>query len=156
MPTDPDPEWLPKADSLRSLAQQVGIDPDGLEAAVQRFNEFARKGKDEDFGRGESAYERWMGDPNAPHPNLGTIEQPPFYALPIHVAAAGTKGGPRTNSRGQVLDVRGQVIPGLYAAGNTMAGISGPGYYGGGGTIGLGMTWGYICGIDAARAAKGA
>ncbi len=155
MPTDPDPEWLPKANSLRELAQQVGIDPDGLEATIRRFNEFARKGKDEDFGRGESAYERWMGDPNAPHPNLGTIEEPPFYALSIHVAAAGTKGGPRTNTKGQVLDVRGQVIQGLYAAGNAMAGISGPGYYGGGGTIGLGMTWGYICGIHAAQAAKG-
>lgn len=156
MPTDPDPEWLPKSESLQGLAQQLGIDPEGLAATVERFNQQARRGKDDDFGRGESAYERWMGDPNAPHPNLGTIEHPPFYALPIHVAAAGTKGGPRTNSKGQVLDVRGRVIPGLYAAGNTMAGISGPGYYGGGGTIGIGMTWGYICGINAAQDAKGA
>jgi succinate dehydrogenase/fumarate reductase flavoprotein subunit len=53
-----------------------------------------------------------------------------------------------------VLDVRGRAIPGLYAAGNTMAGVSGPGYYGGGGTIGLAMTWGYLCGINAAEEAK--
>jgi hypothetical protein len=53
-----------------------------------------------------------------------------------------------------VLNVRGAVIPGLYAAGNVMAGVSGPGYYGGGGTIGLGMTWGYISGINAAEEAK--
>jgi succinate dehydrogenase/fumarate reductase flavoprotein subunit len=154
MPNDPDPDWLPKSDSLDGLARAAGIDPDGLRASVERFNALARKGKDEDFGRGEGAYERWMGDPNSPHPNLGTIEKGPFYALPIHVAAAGTKGGPRTNAKGQVLSVRGEVIPGLYAAGNTMAGISGPGYYGGGGTIGLGMTWGYLCGINAAEEAR--
>jgi predicted oxidoreductase len=87
------------------------------------------------------------------HPNLGTLEKPPFYALPIDVHSAGTKGGPRTNAKGEVLSVRGKVIPGLYAAGNAMAGISGPGYYGGGGTIGLAMTWGYLCGINAAAAA---
>ena len=74
--------------------------------------------------------------------------------LPLHLAAAGTKGGPRTNTKGQVLHVRGDIIPGLYAAGNAMAGVSGPGYYGGGGTIGLAMTWGYICGINAAQEAK--
>ena len=149
MPRDPDPEWLTKDGALDGLARQLGIDPGGLLAAVERFNGLARQGRDDDFGRGESRYERWLGDPDHPHPNLGAIEQPPFYALPIHVAAAGTKGGPRTNARGEV-------IPGLYAAGNVMAGVSGPGYYGGGGTIGLGMTWGYICGINAAKAALGA
>jgi len=113
-----------------------------------------QQGADADFGRGVSAYERWIGDAEAPHPNLGTIEQPPFYALPIDAHSAGTKGGPRTNTRGQVLDVRGNVIAGLYAAGNVMAGVSGPGYFGGGGTIGLAMTWGYLSGINAANDAK--
>jgi succinate dehydrogenase/fumarate reductase flavoprotein subunit len=154
MPRDPDPDWLPKFDTLEALATGLAIDPAGLAATVERFNGFARNQKDQDFGRGESAYERWLGDANGPHPCLGTIEEPPFYALPLHLAAAGTKGGPRTNTKGQVLHVRGGVIPGLYAAGNAMAGVSGPGYYGGGGTIGLAMTWGYICGINAAQAAK--
>jgi succinate dehydrogenase/fumarate reductase flavoprotein subunit len=154
MPRDPDPDWLPKFDTLEALATGLGIDAEGLKATVARFNGFARDGKDEDFGRGESAYERWLGNPNTPHPCLGAIEEPPFYALPLHLAAAGTKGGPRTNKQGQVLHVRGHAIPGLYAAGNAMAGVSGPGYYGGGGTIGLAMTWGYICGIDAARYAR--
>lgn len=156
MPNDPDPEWLASAESLEGLAANLGIDPAGLTATVNRFNEFARQGKDADFGRGESRYEQWLGDPRAPHPNLGTLEQPPFFALPIHLAAAGTKGGPRTDKNGHVLNVRGEAIGGLYAAGNAMAGISGPGYYGGGGTIGLGMTWGYICGINAAAEAKNA
>jgi succinate dehydrogenase/fumarate reductase flavoprotein subunit len=154
MPGDPDPDWLDKADTLAGLAGRLGIDASGLEATVARWNDLVRAGKDCDFGRGETGYERWLGDSGAPHPNLGTIEEPPFYALPIGAHSAGTKGGPRTNSRGEVLSVRGEAIPGLYAAGNAMAGISGPGYYGGGGTIGLAMTWGYLCGIHAAEAAK--
>jgi len=154
MPRDPDPDWLSKADSLRELAEMVGVDPDGLEASVARWNTLVEQGEDTDFGRGTGGYERWIGDPDAPHPNLGPINKPPYYALQLDAHSAGTKGGPRTNTKGQVLNVRGAVIPGLYAAGNVMAGVSGPGYYGGGGTIGLGMTWGYISGINAAEEAK--
>jgi succinate dehydrogenase/fumarate reductase flavoprotein subunit len=154
MPGDPDPDWLVKADTLEELAEKQGIDPDGLEATVARWNSLVANGQDTDFGRGEGGYERWIGDPDSPHPNLGAIEKPPYYALPVDAHSAGTKGGPRTNTRGEVLNVRGDVVPGLYAAGNVMAGVSGPGYYGGGGTIGLGMTWGYISGINAAEEAK--
>ena len=153
-PGDPDPDWLIKDDTLAGLADTVGIDPEGLIATVDRWNGLVREGKDRDFGRGESGYEHWLGDPDASHPNLGTLEKPPFYALPIGAHSAGTKGGPRTNAKGEVLSVRDEIIPGLYAAGNVMAGVSGPGYYGGGGTIGLAMTWGYLCGINAAKAAK--
>ena len=78
-------------------------------------------------------------------------EKPPFYAIPIHVGALGTKGGPKTNSKGQVLHVSGNPIPGLYAAGNVMAGVSGPTSWGGGGTIGPALTFGYICGKNAAN-----
>jgi 3-oxosteroid 1-dehydrogenase len=155
MPGDPDPDWLTVDDTLAGLARKVGIDPDGLQATAVRFNGFAREGKDRDFQRGDSAHDRWWGDQAAPHPNLGTIEKPPFYALPVYPGALGTKGGPNTNARGQVLNIRGQAIPGLYAAGNTMAGVSGPAYWGPGATIGIAMTWGYICGIDAAGKAKG-
>ena len=82
---------------------------------------------------------------------MGTIERPPLYALPTHLGAIGTKGGPRTNTKGQVLHVSGRPIPGLYAAGNVAAGVSGPAYWGGGGTIGPGMVFGYLCGINAAK-----
>jgi succinate dehydrogenase/fumarate reductase flavoprotein subunit len=150
LPGDPDPDWLVQDGTLEGLARTVGIDPQGLVVTVDSWNGFVREGKDRDFDR-----HRYPVDFDAPHPSMGTIGKEPFYALPVYQGTLGSKGGPRTNARGQVLNVRGQVIRGLYAAGNVMAGVSGPGYYGGGGTISLGMTWGYICGINAAKAAKG-
>jgi predicted oxidoreductase len=129
-------------------AARLGIDAEAGRT-VERWNAQVREGKDATSAR---ACTSWMGDRR--HPNLGTVEQAPFYALRIDAHSAGTKGGPRTNTRGQVLDVRGNVIAGLYAAGNVMAGVSGPGYFGGGGTIGLAMTWGYLSGINAANDAK--
>jgi succinate dehydrogenase/fumarate reductase flavoprotein subunit len=107
-----------------------------------------------EFHRGETAFERANGDSRSAHPNLGTIEEPPFYALPVHPGALGTSGGPQTNTRGQVLDVRGRVIRGLYAAGNAMASPTGTAYYSGGATISPAMTWGYLAGIDAAKNAR--
>jgi len=152
-PDDPEPEYFNKADTLEGLAEKIGVDADGLVETVERFNGFAREGKDRDFGRGDSAYDRFVGDKTTPNPVLGTIEKAPFYAVPIYPGSLGTKGGPRTNKDAQVLDVRGEVIPGLYAAGNAAAGVSGPSYYGGGGVIGLAMTFGYRAGIHAAAEA---
>jgi len=145
-PGDPTtPDWLIKADTLGVLAEKTGIDAANLSATIKRFNEFVKQDVDEDFKRGEGAYERYCGDPTLEtNPCLGTIEKPPFFALPAHLGTLGTKGGPRTNANGQVLNISGQSFEGLYAAGNVMAGVSGPGYDGGGITIGLGMTWGYI------------
>jgi succinate dehydrogenase/fumarate reductase flavoprotein subunit len=156
MPEDPDPEWLPRADTLEELATKVGIDPAGLRETVERWNVFVLEGKDRDFGKGDSAFDRFQGDRQAPnHPNLGTLEKPPFYALPLSVGSLGTKGGPRTNAKAQVLNVRGEPILGLYAAGNVAASISGPSYYGVGSTLGPAMTWGYIAGQCAGDDAKG-
>lgn len=155
MPFDPNSEWLTKDNTLAELARKVGVDAQGLQATIARLNGFARRGEN-DFGRGESAHARWLGDPRLAPSHLGAIEKSPFYLLPIHLAAAGTKGGPMTNTRRKVLDVRAEVIPGLCAARNAMAGGSGAGYYGGGGTTALGMTLGYICGIIGAKAPKGA
>ncbi len=149
-----DPAWLPRANTLEELANKVGIDAGNLKATVERFNEFAREGVDRDFDRGGTAYDRYCGDPRSkPNPCLGTIERPPFYALPVYIGTIGTKGGPRTNVNGQVLNAFGEVIEGLYAAGNAMASVSGPAYGGGGFTIGLAMTWGYIAARHAAQKA---
>jgi 3-oxosteroid 1-dehydrogenase len=119
---------------------------------VQRFNGFARTGVDEEFGRGAGVYDHFYGDPDhKPNPNLGTIEKAPFYALPVQPGAIGTKGGARVDGKAQVLHVRGAPIPGLYAAGNVMAGITGAGYPGAGSTIGAAMTFGYIAGRSAMK-----
>ncbi len=152
MPDMPTPEWLTQADSIEELAQKAGIDPEGLKVTTERFNRFARTGVDEDYNRGQSYYDMAVADPNhTPNPCLGTIEKAPFYALPVYPGTLGTKGGPVVNVNGQVMHISGNVIEGLYAAGNVMAGTTGPGYGGAGGTIGPGMTWGYISGKHAAQ-----
>lgn len=145
------PSWIPKADTLDALAAAVGIDPGGLALTVRRFNGFAAEGVDKDFRRGESVYDHFYGDPDhKPNPNLGTIEEGPFYALEVHPGAIGTKGGPMTTRDAEVRGADGRVIGGLYAAGNVMAGITGPGYPGAGATIGTAMTWGWLAGRHAA------
>jgi 3-oxosteroid 1-dehydrogenase len=144
-----------RAGSLTELAEQVGISADGLAETVQRFNEFARSGKDEDFGRGDSAYDRYYGDPRRrPNPNLAPLEQPPFYAVKIVPGDLGTKGGLRTDERARVLRQDGSIIPGLYAAGNASAAVMGHSYAGAGATIGPAMTFGYIAALDMAAAAE--
>jgi succinate dehydrogenase/fumarate reductase flavoprotein subunit len=151
VPGMPVPEFIPREPTLAALAARLGLDETGFTETVTRFNRFAESGKDEDFARGSSLYDHFYGDPeHKPNPNLGTIAKPPFYALEVHAGAIGTKGGARTNERAQVLHVNGQPIPGLYAAGNVMAGVMGPGYPGAGSTIGAAMTFGFLAGRDAA------
>ena len=149
-PGAPDPDWLDRDMTLAGLAAQVGIDPEGLVNGVGRFNELCEKGRDTDFGRGESAYDQFMGDKTTPHLTLGAIEKPPFYAIPIYPGTMGTKGGPRINADGQIIDVRGSTIPGLYGAGNSVAAMSGPGNWGGGGTLGPAVVDGWMAGRHAA------
>ena len=141
-----------QAYTLAELAEQIGVDGDGLEATAKRFSQFARAGLDEDFGRGASLWDRQRGgDPDHhPNPTLGTIERPPFYAMPFKASFLGTKGGPRTNERAEVLDHNDAVIPGLYAAGNVMANAFGSKGVGAGTTLGPCLTWGYIAGRSAA------
>ena len=149
-PGDPDPGWLLVHDSLDGLAGVAGIDPLGLSETVERWNRFVADGRDRDYGRGQSAYDRFHGDPSAPHPNLGTIDQGPFYAFPVFVGSVGTKGGPRVDGYGRVLHVHDRPIPGLYGAGNVIASPAGPAYYGGGTSIGMGLVWGHLAGSHAA------
>ncbi len=151
MPGQPAPEWLVRADTLDELARIVGIDARGLGQTVDRFNGLAVEGVDPDFARGESLYDRFYGDPeHEPNANLGTLTKKPFYALEVHPGAIGTKGGARVNVDAQVLRVDGAPIPGLYAAGNVMAGVTGAGYPGAGSTIAAAMTFGYLAGRHAA------
>jgi 3-oxosteroid 1-dehydrogenase len=149
-----DLDWFRKAGSIAALAGQIGLDPAALAATVERFNGFARSGRDDDFHRGETAWEMFhTEDPTRPNRNgaLGTIEKPPFYAAPYHRAILTTKGGPRTNERGQVLRPDGSVIGGLYCAGVAMANPIGSKAVGAGTTIGPCLTWGHICGLNLLR-----
>jgi 3-oxosteroid 1-dehydrogenase len=154
-PGEPDPGWLPVHDTLEGLAGQIGMDPVGLIESVERWNRMVHAGRDRDYGRGDSAYDRFHGDPSAPHPNLGTVEAGPFYALPVHIGSVGTKGGPRVDGHGRVLHVRDRPVPGLYGAGNVVASPAGPAYYGGGTSIGMGLVWGHLAGAHAASFAAG-
>ena len=149
-PGGPIPSFMMQADTLEALADMAGIDPQGLTAAVARFNDLVRNGHDDDFNRGDNTYDNFYmwGDPDfdPPHRTLGVIDQGPFYAVKMESGALGTSGGPRTNGDAQVLDWDGNPIPGLYAAGNAMAAVLGEAYGGAGGTLGPGMTFGYIAG----------
>jgi 3-oxosteroid 1-dehydrogenase len=140
-----------KAGSLADLAGQIGVSADGLAKTVDRFNEFARAGHDGDFGRGDSAYDRYYGDPRCkPNPNLAPLVEPPFYAIKIVPGDLGTKGGLRSDEHARVLRADGSAIPGLYAAGNTSALVMGRSYAGPGATIGPAMTFGYLAALDVA------
>ena len=127
--------------------------PRTFRATVERFNGFARTGVDEDFGRGSTVYDNYYGDPRVkPNPNLGPIEKGPFTAVQLVPGDLGTKGGLLTDEHARVLDESGEVIPGLYAAGNTTASVMGRTYPGPGSTIGPAAVFGYLAAKHAAEA----
>ncbi len=141
------PEWLPRGDTLAELAERVGIDGGELERTVARWNEHCTAGHDPDYGRGDSAFDCWWGDPHRKgrrDATLGPLERGPFYAFEIHSGCLGTKGGPRVDPDARVLDLDGAPIPGLYAAGNVMGSPFGMTYGGPGGTLGPAMVFGYL------------
>jgi 3-oxosteroid 1-dehydrogenase len=146
-------ELVARADTLRALAGKLGIDAAGLEASVARWNRFAVEGVDHDFGRGTYPWAAMMtGDRSRPSPNLGPLDKPPFYGLRLRVASVGVNAaGLKTHADGQVVHVRGRVIPGLYAAGNAAAPLdSGAGYQSGVANL-RGIVGGYLAGNHAAR-----
>jgi 3-oxosteroid 1-dehydrogenase len=141
-----------RAPAVADLAAELDIDPAALAKTVARFNEFADAGQDEDFRRGDSAYDRYYGDPRQrPNPCLAPLRRPPFYAVKIVPGDLGTKGGLRTDERARVLREDGTPIAGLYAAGNSSAAVMGHSYAGAGATIGPAMTFGYIAALDLAQ-----
>ena len=138
-----------QADTIPDLAEKVGLPVDALSETVERFNGFARSGKDEDFGRGESGYDHYYGDPkNLPNPNLGEIAKAPFYAIKMVPGDLGTKGGLVTDTAARVLREDGSAIEGLYAVGNASAPVMGHTYAGPGATIGPAMTFAYLAVLD--------
>ena len=104
----------------------------------------ARKGHDDDFNRGDSAYDNYYGDPTLPNPNLHPLQKPPYYAFQIILGDLGTSGGLRTDEHARVLRSDDSFVKGLYAVGNTSAAVMGRSYAGAGATIGPAMTFGYV------------
>jgi len=135
------------ADTLEDLAVAIGVPSANLVATVRRFNELVAAGADEDFGRGDEAYDRTFTGGASP---LMPIDRPPYHAAAFGLSDLGTKGGLRTDVDARVLDSAGQPITGLYAAGNTMAAVSGTAYPGGGNPIGASMLFSHLAALHMA------
>ena len=111
------PDWVARADTPQVLAGLLGIDPAGLAGSLDRFNADVRAGRDRAFRRGETPWGLTRIDPSV---TLGTIEVPPFRAIELHPTAL-SSAGLAADAAARVLDVRGRVMPGLFAVGNAAA-----------------------------------
>ncbi len=148
-----DSGFLKKADSIEELAGLLKIDPAVLRGTVDRFNGFVARNVDEDFHRGERAYDRWLGDIyHKENASLGAISEGPFYAVEVVPGDVGTYGGVVTDEKARVLRDDGSVIAGLYATGISTASVMGRAYAGAGASVGPSFVWGYV----AAKHAVGA
>lgn len=162
LPGSQQPDWmvskqlmenfLTRAKTLDALATTMGIDATALCQTVERFNADSREGVDRDFHRGETAFDKFYGDPDVgPNPCMAPIETPPFYCVTVVPGELGTKGGLQTDEFARVITSEGACIPGLYATGNCTASVMGRTYPGAGSTLGPTTTFGYV----AARHALG-
>ncbi|MFE9819693.1 FAD-binding protein [Streptomyces sp. NPDC005773] len=143
-----------RADTIAGLARSIDVPADALTETVERFNGFARTGKDTDFGRGDSAYDRYYGDPTMKNPNLDELDKAPYYAIRIEVGDLGTKGGLVCDENSRVLREDGSAVTGLYATGNTSAAVMGNEYAGPGATIGPAIVFGYLAARHAAAVTR--
>lgn len=147
-----DEGYLKQAGSIDELARQIEVDPAVLNGTIERFNGFVANNRDEDFHRGERAYDRWLGDPtHRPSESLGAIDHPPFYAVPVVPGDVSTFGGVVTDEHARVLRPDGSAIPGLYATGVSTASVMGRFYPGAGCSVGPALTWAYVAAQHAAH-----
>ena len=137
--------YLMRGDTPEGLARAIGADPEALEATIRAYNGPAARGEDPEFGRGRTAYNRSLGDPDhRPNPCVAPLDRAPYYAVKVVMGDLGTFAGLRCDAEARVLDAGGAPIPGLYAAGNDAASIMGGAYPGGGITLGPALTFGWI------------
>ena len=143
--------YLKRARSIAELARVCGVEASALEATIARFNADAEQGRDDEFHRGATPYNRVQGDPEQqPNPCVAPIRRAPFYAVKIVAGSLGTFAGLRVDAAARVLDEHDAPIPGLYAVGADMASVMGGHYPAGGITLGPAMTFGFIAAHDAA------
>ncbi|WP_417670416.1 FAD-dependent oxidoreductase [Roseibium sp.] len=142
-----DSGYVTEGATLEELAGKIGLPADALPQTVDRYNGFAETGVDEDFGKGETIYDRSNGDASVgPNPCIGPITTAPFYALRVWPTPLGTSLGLVANTKTQVVDRDGIAIPGLYVCGNDMHSAFGGEYPGAGAQLGQAMTFGWIAG----------
>ncbi|MFG2591365.1 FAD-dependent oxidoreductase [Streptomyces sp. NPDC048438] len=137
--------YLRRGRTLEELARVCGIDPAGLTATVEEFNEAARRGEDPALGRGSTPFNRYGGDASVtPNPSLAPLEKGPFYAVRIVPGSFGTFAGLATDEHARVLDGQDAPVHGLYAVGNDQANVMGGHYPAGGVNLGPAMAFGWI------------
>ncbi|AOR81205.1 FAD-binding dehydrogenase (plasmid) [Novosphingobium resinovorum] len=143
--------YLKVGASLETLAATCGIDQQALLRTVAEFNKNAENGTDPEFGRGETPFNRGVGDPAVkPNPCVAPIRKGPFYAVEIRTGSLGTFMGLTVDSRARVVDAEDRPIEALYAVGTDAASIMGGTYPAGGINLGPGMTFGFVAGRDLA------
>ncbi|HBC31153.1 MAG TPA: flavocytochrome c [Clostridiales bacterium] len=123
-----------KADTLEDLAAQIGVDPSNLVKTVEDFNAHVDSKEADEFGR--TLYQ-WK------------IDKPPYYAGARVPTVHHTMGGIEINTEAEVIDTNGNVIPGLYAAGEVTGGIHGTNRLGGNALADINV-FGRIAGKNAA------
>jgi succinate dehydrogenase/fumarate reductase flavoprotein subunit len=139
--------YLLRGRSPKELAERAGFDPAAFADELSAFNRDAALGTDTRFGKGNTAYNRFLGDAShRPNPCVAPLAQPPFYAIRLVLGDLGTFAGLRTDAQTRVLDGNGQPVPGLHAVGNDAASVMGGAYPGGGITLGPALTFGYVAG----------
>jgi 3-oxosteroid 1-dehydrogenase len=130
-----------QADTIEELAGLIEVPADALATTVERFNQFAATGVDEDFGRGNDEYDTFFTGGDGPNKALVPLDQGPFYGARFVLSDLGTKGGLVTDAAGRVLREDGSVIAGLYASSNSTASVFGPVYPGPGAPLGSAMVF---------------
>ncbi len=128
--------WIKKAETLSGMATLLGMQPEMLESTVKSYNRYCKEGHDPDYGRRS--------------PDLVPLSRHPFYAINLWPGGLNTQGGPRRNSKAQVLDTKGMPIPRLYSAGE-LGSMFGMIYPSGGGNLSECIAFGRIAGENAVQ-----
>jgi succinate dehydrogenase/fumarate reductase flavoprotein subunit len=148
-----DAGYLIQAPTLAALAAKIGAPARALAATVARYNTYAAQGQDPDFGKGGTAYNRYLGDPeHQPNPCLAPLADGSCYAVKVYPGDIGTACGIAANANAQAVDTAGAPIPGLYVAGNDMQSVMGGAYPAPGITLGPALTFGWVAGQHLAHA----
>lgn len=146
--------YLLRGRTPAELARKAGMDADQLERTIADFNPPARSGQDPQFGKGSTAYNRYLGDQShTPNPCVAPLDKAPYYAVRVVMGDLGTFAGIRTDACSRVIDAQGSPVPGLFAVGNDALSVMGGAYPGAGITLGPAMTFGYLAGQHIAQKA---